>query len=165
MAIEADAPLAVVSTFNPDTVHPDSWIRPVFYTQSGLNLLGFSDPKLDKDENKCQQTILKEVWKFYQTKSKLLQKCWDKRLLGKHSDDCPDAGAATGSEAQKAAEKLAKAESKKVAKICKKCGGDDKLCGGPAPVPADLSPLSAAHAGQMWRVWAGDERGLPTEPQ
>ena len=42
------APNAVVTTLNPDTVHPDSWIRPVFYTASGLNLLGFSDPKLDK---------------------------------------------------------------------------------------------------------------------
>jgi peptide/nickel transport system substrate-binding protein len=44
----AGAPNAVVTTFNPDTVHPDSWIRPIYYTASGLNLLGFSDPTLDK---------------------------------------------------------------------------------------------------------------------
>jgi outer membrane protein assembly factor BamB len=89
-----------------------------------------NDPSLQKDENKCQQTILKEVWKFYSAKSKILQKCWDKGLLGKHGDACPDAAAAAGSEAKKAADKIAKAESKKVAKVCKACGGPDKLCGG-----------------------------------
>ncbi len=89
-----------------------------------------TDPALEKEENKCQQTILKEAWKFFQATSKILQKCWDKRLAGKHSDDCPDAAAAVGSEAQKAAEKIAKAEAKKVSKMCKACGGPDKVCGG-----------------------------------
>ncbi len=94
-----------------------------------------TDPKTDKDANKCQRTILKEAWKFYQTRSKILQKCWDKRLLGKHADACPDAGAAVGSEAQKAAAKIAKAEAKQVAKTCKACGGDDKLCNGVGDIP------------------------------
>lgn len=94
-----------------------------------------TDPKAQKAENKCQQKILKEAWKFYQAKSKILQKCWDKRVLGKHADFCPDAGAAQGSEAQKAAAKIAKAEVKKVAKMCKACGGDDKLCGGGDDIP------------------------------
>jgi peptide/nickel transport system substrate-binding protein len=44
----SSAPNAVAVTLNPDTVHPDSWIRPIYYTASGLNLLGFSDPQLDK---------------------------------------------------------------------------------------------------------------------
>jgi len=94
-----------------------------------------TDPRADKDTNKCQQAILKEAWKFYQTTSKVVQKCWDKRLLGKHADVCPDPGAALGSEARKAAAKIAKAGSKKVAKICKACGGDDKLCNGVGDLP------------------------------
>jgi outer membrane protein assembly factor BamB len=94
-----------------------------------------TDPASQQDENKCQQEIQKSAWKFYAAKSKVLQKCWDKRLLGKHTGICPDAAAAVGSEPRKAADKIGKAESKMIAKICKKCGGDDKACGGSPDLP------------------------------
>ena len=107
-----------------------------------------TDPSTQKDENKCQQAIQKEVWKFYGAKSKILQKCWDKRLLGKHGDDCPDQAAPAGSEARKAWDKIVKAESKKVAKICKACGGADKLCDGvdDIPVASIYSPVPTCPA-------------------
>lgn len=78
--------------------------------------------------NKCQQAIGKEAQKFLNTKSKILQKCWDSRVKGKHEDVCPDATAADGTAARKAADAIAKAEGKKIAKICKSCGGAGKAC-------------------------------------
>jgi YVTN family beta-propeller protein len=87
-------------------------------------------PTVDVTLRKCQETIGKEAQKFQEKKAKYIQKCWDKRLLGKHGDTCPDAGAPVGTEARKAADRIAKAESKKVAKMCKACGGADKLCNG-----------------------------------
>jgi outer membrane protein assembly factor BamB len=89
-----------------------------------------TDPLTQSEANKCQQEIQRSVWKFAIAKSKILHKCWDKRLLGKHGDVCPDAAAAEGSEAKKAAEKIAKEETKKVAKVCAACGGSDHACGG-----------------------------------
>ena len=86
---------------------------------------GLSASTSDKDRNKCQQEIQKSTWKFYGARSKIVQQCWDKRLLGKHSDDCPDASAPLGSAARKAADKIAKAATGMTEKICKTCGGDD----------------------------------------
>ena len=80
--------------------------------------------------NKCQSTIGAEASKFLQAKSKILQKCWDARLSGKHNDVCPNPAAADKTPARKAADDIAKAEAKKVAAICKACGGGDKACGG-----------------------------------
>jgi hypothetical protein len=81
-------------------------------------------------ENKCQQTIGKETQKFLATKTKEISKCWDGRIKGKHGSICPNAAGAVGSPAQKAADKIAKAETKARAKICKTCGGADGLCDG-----------------------------------
>lgn len=83
-----------------------------------------------KSIEKCQQSISKETQKFLAAKSKELSKCWDLRLKGKHSDVCPDAGADPKSTAGKAAAKIAKAMQKMNDKICKSCGGSDKVCGG-----------------------------------
>ena len=78
--------------------------------------------------NKCQQAIGKAAAKFVLAKEKSIQKCWDARLNGKHTGECPDAGAAVGSPSQKAAVAIGKAETKKINAICKACGGADKLC-------------------------------------
>jgi hypothetical protein len=77
---------------------------------------------------KCQRAIGKEASKFVQAKMKALQKCEDKKVLGQHTDPCPDAGAAAGSPAKKAADAIGKAISKLTAAIAKKCGGSDKAC-------------------------------------
>ncbi len=89
-----------------------------------------SDPAVEKALNQCQQALGKEATKYLLTKEKTLQKCWDKRLKGKHAATCPDSTADPdlAKDAVKAAEKIAKAESKLIAALCKKCGGEDKLC-------------------------------------
>jgi hypothetical protein len=74
--------------------------------------------------NKCQRAIGKETTKFLQAKSKALQKCWDSRLKGRHSNPCPDPGDS------KAVATIQHAEQTKVKNICKACGGPDKACGG-----------------------------------
>lgn len=43
----AQAPNAVISTYNPDSAHPDTWARPVWSSTGGLNLLGYKDAGLD----------------------------------------------------------------------------------------------------------------------
>ena len=80
--------------------------------------------------NKCQQAIGKNTVKFVLAKEKNLQKCWDARLNGKHTDTCPNALAPAGTPANKAAVAIAKADAKKIAAICKACGGADKRCDG-----------------------------------
>ena len=82
------------------------------------------------DVTECQRAIGKETTKFLQAKSKALQKCWDERLKGNHSNVCPAPGDG------KAMPAIDKAEAKKIEKICKACGGADKACGG----GDDLSP-------------------------
>ncbi len=81
---------------------------------------------------KCQRTIGKETVKFYQAKAKALRKCWDARITGKHGNDCPTPGDGKASAA------IAKAESKKVSRICRACGGSDRVCGG----SPDMNPQS-----------------------
>ena len=70
---------------------------------------------------KCQRTIGKETTKFFDAKMKALGKC-QQAVLANGSGACPDSSASTS---------IAKAEAKKVDKICKACGGPDKVCGGP----------------------------------
>jgi hypothetical protein len=83
--------------------------------------------------NKCQRAVGKEATKFLQARSKALQKCWDARLKGKHANPCPDPGDG------KARAAIDKAEAKKVAGICKACGGADKRCGsGDDFLPAEI---------------------------
>ena len=55
---------------------------------ANLNLPSTSDKAL----NTCQKAIGKSAAKFFAAKSKALQKCWDARLKGKHSNPCPSPG-------------------------------------------------------------------------
>jgi cysteine-rich repeat protein len=87
---------------------------------------------------KCQRAIGRESAKFFTAKSKALVACWQKRLKGKHSNPCPDPGDG------KALPAIQKAEAKKVAAICKACGGKDKVCGG----TDDISPASIGFVSQ-----------------
>ena len=48
-----NAPNAIVSTFNPDAAHPDTWARLLWNTNGGLNLLGYSVPASDKAMNRA----------------------------------------------------------------------------------------------------------------
>ena len=79
-----------------------------------------TNPATQKALNKCQQTIGKETSAYLIAKSKALAKCWDGVLNGKITGPCPDA--------LKAVPAIDKAEDKKVANICKACGGADKAC-------------------------------------
>jgi len=91
-----------------------------------LRALVFDDvvPSADRTVVKCQRAIGKEVTKFLQARAKALAKCWDKVVKGNAPGPCPVPGDG------KAAAAIAKAESKKIAKICKACGGDDRDCDG-----------------------------------
>jgi hypothetical protein len=91
-----------------------------------------ADP--EKRYNKCQVTIAKAGGKFLLAKQKILSKCWDAKLNGKtgfaDGDPCPGTDPGTGSGNppalpgdNKSVEKIKKAEQKKVAAICKACGG------------------------------------------
>ncbi len=51
-----NAPNAIVSTFNPDAAHPDTWARLLWNTNGGLNLLGYSVPASDKAMNQAVVT-------------------------------------------------------------------------------------------------------------
>ncbi len=76
----------------------------------------------DKTLNKCQQTIGKATAAFLATKSKALQKCWDAVNKGAVTGPCPSPGDG------KALGAIDAAEAKKIAAICKACGGADKKC-------------------------------------
>ena len=80
-----------------------------------------------KTRNKCQQALVKSAAKFLLAKAKVRGGCWaalDKGKDGFGSSDglgCIDASGKTDA-------KIAKAESKKIAGICKQCGGPGKAC-------------------------------------
>jgi hypothetical protein len=78
--------------------------------------------------NKCQRAIGAATARFALAKERTLHKCWDARAAGKHADRCPDTNAADGSPARKAALTIAKADTKRIAAVCKACGGGDRLC-------------------------------------
>jgi len=86
--------------------------------------------------NGCQRAINKGASKFIRSRSKILQKCWDARLRGSHSNPCPDPGDG------RATRSLAKAETRKINTICRSCGGPDRLCNG----VGDLSPSAIGFA-------------------
>ena len=102
--------------------------------------LQHSDPKTQKDLNKCQLAIGKSAAAFFAAKSKALQKCWDtvnkNAAKGESVEACPPFGLGDG----KAVDAINKAASKKDATICKACGGKDKLCNTADDVitPADI---------------------------
>jgi hypothetical protein len=89
--------------------------------------------------NKCQIAIGKETTKFLQAKSKLLRLCWARVLAGSpgFTSPCPDTDAKTLA-------KLADAEAKKIAAICKACGaGGDDDADGACDAPAGaISPTA-----------------------
>ena len=88
----------------------------------------------DNAENKCQVAVAKAGVKFLQTKTKILNKCWDAKLKGKAGfaggTPCPDTDPREGSGHppaspgdNKTVEAIKKAEQKKIASICRACGG------------------------------------------
>ena len=42
------APELAITTLNPDAAHPEAWMRSIYGTGGGLNLLGYSNPQLDR---------------------------------------------------------------------------------------------------------------------
>jgi hypothetical protein len=80
--------------------------------------------------NACQQAVEKQTALLLQQRTRILQRCWDLRLRGKHADTCPNGGAAPKTAARKAFDDLAKADQKSRAAICRACGGRDKTCDG-----------------------------------
>ncbi|MCC6764628.1 MAG: hypothetical protein IT293_08190 [Deltaproteobacteria bacterium] len=78
--------------------------------------------------NRCQRTIGSANARFAVAKEQQLRKCWEARAAGKHADVCPNAAAADGTPPRKAARRIAKADTKRVAAICRACGGDDRRC-------------------------------------
>jgi hypothetical protein len=86
--------------------------------------LSASDPRQQKQLNRCQAAIGKATTSYLATRSKVLAKCWDDVLKGKATAPCPSPGDG------KAQAALDAAELKKVTAICKACGGDDATCGG-----------------------------------
>jgi hypothetical protein len=71
---------------------------------------------------RCQVAIGKETTKYLVAKTKALEKCWKAVNTGGVVGPCPVPGDG------KAALKIARAESKKIRKICKACGGPDRGC-------------------------------------
>jgi hypothetical protein len=73
--------------------------------------------------NDCQVAIGKATVKYLQTRSSVLRSCWDNVLRGKTGYTSPPGCPATDpSLPNKTLERLAKAEQKKIDKICAACG-------------------------------------------
>lgn len=120
-----------------------------------LSYRGFVPTDAKSKLNACQRAIGKAATAFALAHAKSVQKCWDLRLAGKHAGVCPDATAAPKSPSQKAAAAIASAERKKIATICKACGGADKRCdravialdGGVVPGSGNSDDLTPAAIG------------------
>lgn len=106
--------------------------------------------------NRCQRALVKATGKFASATSKVMGRCWDARFTGQHANACPVPGDG------KAAGLLARAESKKVASICRACGGDDHACGGSGDLtPSQIGfvascPVIATPAGEQCGGAVGD---------
>jgi cysteine-rich repeat protein len=81
-----------------------------------------ADPSSQKPLHKCQLAVAKETIKLHRARTLALQRCWDARHRGSHANPCPVPGDG------KAADRIAVAASKRTVKICKLCGGPDKVC-------------------------------------
>jgi hypothetical protein len=93
-------------------------------------------PSPNAASQKCQAAIVKSAAAFVQAKTKALQKCEDGVVKRKITGPCPDA---------KAAESIAKAQTKLDSGIAKACGGKNKACeSGGDDVPLDLLGWPAA---------------------
>jgi hypothetical protein len=91
--------------------------------------------------NRCQRSIGAETARFFSARSKALQRCRDGRLKGRHGNDCPVPGDG------KAAAAIAKAEARKVSRICAACGGANAACGGgDDPAPSAIGFVSSCPA-------------------
>jgi len=109
-----------------------------------------TDPAADGARNKCQRAIGKETSKYLLAKEKALGKCWDARYKGKHAAHCPDltADSFTARDALTAGRAIAKAESKKIARLCRACGGADRQCDAVVqPVNPGVTPVGGSGAG------------------
>jgi len=84
-----------------------------------------SDP--DETINECQQALVKVSAKHVLAKSQTLSKCWQAVNKGKTGFSSSDAAGCIDSSG-KTAVKIDKSESKKIAGICKMCGGNDNAC-------------------------------------
>lgn len=51
------APESAITTLNPDAAHPAAWLNPIYQTGGGINLLGYSNPKLDKQLEQALGTV------------------------------------------------------------------------------------------------------------
>lgn len=71
------------------------------------------------DLNKCQRALGKETVTYFHLRAKLLGTCWGKLIKGTAGFSEPPGCPATDA---KLLEKLARAEKKKIAKICAACG-------------------------------------------
>jgi cell division septation protein DedD len=101
---------------------------------------------------RCQAAIGQHTARFFAIKAKALAKCEDGVLTGRITGPCPDPG--------KAAPKIAQARGKLIAKLCKICGGANRVCGGgddfgpamigfPAECPAVTIPGGASCAASI----------------
>lgn len=80
----------------------------------------------------CQSALGRETARFYGAAAKARQRCWDARDRGVHANPCPLPGDGRAGPA------IARAEARKVERICAACGGADALCGG----GDDLAPAA-----------------------
>jgi hypothetical protein len=91
--------------------------------------------------NRCQQAIGTATAKYLLDRSTAIEKCEDARFAGVHQNPCPTPGDGRAGPA------IAKAERKKVLRICRACGGSTRACGDPdALVPAAFGFVSACPA-------------------
>jgi hypothetical protein len=82
--------------------------------------------------NRCQQAIGRASVKYLASRSQALARCWDARLRGTHQNACPDPGDG------KARVAIDNAEQRKVATICKVCGGSTGCTDAGAVAPGDV---------------------------
>ncbi len=97
---------------------------------------------------RCQRAINKATSRFVGSRTKVLQRCWDARLRGRHVNPCPDPGDG------KAVRLLEQAEARAVDTVCRACGGADRRCDG----VGDLSPAEVGFAAGCPAVTTGDGR-------
>ena len=131
-----------------------------------LYYLNLTNAGTDAGLIKCQRTIGKETTKFLLAKDKALRKCRKLVDKGTLTGPCPD-GPATNPDglfAKTAQGAIAKAESKKVGKICKACDTasvDGMTCTGPDRfTPAQIGFAKGDYVTQPRR--RGRQCGLST---
>jgi peptide/nickel transport system substrate-binding protein len=71
------APEAAITTLNPDAAHPAAWLNPIYETGGGINLLGYSNPTLDKEfEQALAATSPDESQSLYSKAAEDAAKSW-----------------------------------------------------------------------------------------